>query len=428
MFFGIAGLIAGLLLYAMRGALPPILIALFLAYVLDPPTTWLEKRRVPRAVAAAIVFGGCIAAILLVALIVVPLAARDLAAFATELPDRIMAAISGLEGWLRWKGVPIPNSVAEAVNVLRSHGAELAQRALGPATWLVNYLAQGAASALGTLAAVLIVPVLAGYLLVDFKRIVRSVDDLLPRASRDSVVSVATEIDSVLGQFFRGQLTVMIILAVLYAGLYAVAGVRLAIPIGIVAGLLSFIPYVGGGVAIVLALLVSLLDFHSWSQIIAVIGCYAVVQTLEGFVITPKIVGDKVGLSAVWVLIALLVGGELAGFVGVLLAVPVAAVMKILVARGQRWYLASEYYSRATVLPELAEGPHAASAFGNTMATAFVEPEVAEELLVHAPPENTAGVSHASASDEAVASRDTDEVELPTPPALDGDPEKEGGE
>jgi predicted PurR-regulated permease PerM len=145
----------------------------------------------------------------------------------------------------------------------------------------------------------------------------------------------------------RGQLTVMAILAVLYSGAYALLGMRLAVPIGIAAGILSFIPYLGSAFALAAGILMSLLDgWHPW-QLIGVVVAYTVIQTLEGFVITPRIVGKTVGLSSIWVLVAVFVGGEIFGFLGVLLAVPAAAVAKIFVAHAVRYYRTTELFLQA---------------------------------------------------------------------------------
>jgi len=171
---------------------------------------------------------------------------------------------------------------------------------------------------------------------------------LVPPRLRPVVSEVAHEIDEVLGQFVRGQLLVMLILAVLYSVAYSLIGVRLAVPIGIVAGLLSFIPYAGGATALGLALLMCLMVGTSWPQIAGVVAAYAVIQALEGFVITPRIMEEKVGLSAVWVLLALLVFGELFGFFGVLIAVPAAAVTKIFVLRALAHYRKSQLFTGAT--------------------------------------------------------------------------------
>jgi predicted PurR-regulated permease PerM len=152
-------------------------------------------------------------------------------------------------------------------------------------------------------------------------------------------------VDAVLGQFFRGQFTVMAILSALYSFGYGVIGVPLALPIGLMAGLLSFIPYVGSSLALATALLMTALDWQGWTQIFWVLGVHSIIQGLEGFVITPKIMGDTVGISAIAVLLSLLVGAELLGFTGVLLAVPAAAVTKILVARIDHRYRRSEFYA-----------------------------------------------------------------------------------
>ena len=196
----------------------------------------------------------------------------------------------------------------------------------------------GTLSVLGSAAAALVVLVLGVYLLNDFDRITAGVTRVDPVRWRGTVTRYAGEIDQMLSQFLRGQLTVMAILAVLYSGAYALLGVRLAVPIGIIAGILNFIPYLGSGFALVAGLLMSLLDgWHLW-QLVGVVLAYTAVQTLEGFVITPRIVGQTVGLSEIWVLVALFVGAELFGFLGVLLAVPAAAVAKIFVALAVRYY------------------------------------------------------------------------------------------
>jgi predicted PurR-regulated permease PerM len=202
----------------------------------------------------------------------------------------------------------------------------------------------GTLSAIGSLAAALIVLVLAVYLLNDFDRITAGAAALIPLRWRATVTGYACEIDQMLSHFVRGQLTVMAILAVLYGGAYALLGVRLAAPIGIAAGILNFIPYLGSAFALAAGLLMSLLGgWHVW-QLIGVVIAYAVIQTLEGFVITPRVVGKTVGLSEIWVLLALFVGGEIFGFLGVLLALPAAAVAKIFVLHGVRYYRTTELF------------------------------------------------------------------------------------
>jgi predicted PurR-regulated permease PerM len=218
---------------------------------------------------------------------------------------------------------------------------------LAPAGSIVSTLIGGTLSVLGSVVAALVVVVLAIYLLNDFDRLTAGIRDLLPGRWRAPVTGYAKDIDAILSQFIRGQLIVMGILAVLYSGAYGLLGVRLAVPIGLAAGMLSFIPYLGSACALAAGVLMSLLGgWHGW-QLIGVGLAYTAIQILEGFVITPRIVGETVGLSAVWVLVALFVGGELFGFLGVLLAVPVAAVAKIFVARAVQYYRTTALFLQA---------------------------------------------------------------------------------
>jgi predicted PurR-regulated permease PerM len=209
---------------------------------------------------------------------------------------------------------------------------------VAPAGNFVSVFMGGTLSVLGSAAAALVGLVLAVYLLNDFDRITAGVSALIPWRWRETVTSYAGEIDHILSQFMRGQLIVMAVLAVLYSAAYALLGVRLAVPIGMVAGILNFIPYLGSAFALVAGLVMSLLDgWHVW-QLVGVVLAYTAVQTLEGFVITPRIVGQTVGVSEIWVLVALFVGAEIFGFLGVLLAVPAAAVINIFVAHGVQYY------------------------------------------------------------------------------------------
>jgi predicted PurR-regulated permease PerM len=216
---------------------------------------------------------------------------------------------------------------------------------------VIGAVVGGTASVFGALAGIVIVPVLAFYLLKDFDIITAHALALVPARERELVASTAREVDEVLGQFLRGQLTVMAILAGLYAAGYTLVGVPLAVPIALVGGLLSFIPYVGSGVALGLAVLMVVLHWSGPATLIGVLVVYAFVQTAEGLVITPRIVGDKLGLSPVWVLLALMVGGELFGFVGVMLALPAAAVAKVFAMHALNRYQASKLYLQRASLP-----------------------------------------------------------------------------
>jgi predicted PurR-regulated permease PerM len=340
----IATVLVGLVIYALRGVLTPIFFAFLIAYMLDPVVDRFEAMKLPRAVGIVIVLGVALLFMLLFLLLAVPALVSDIARFASELPPKLADLRAEWEPYLASRGIEVPSSIDEALAEFDVDVRGLAERAVGPAGAVLGYVVGGTASAVGAIAGLALIPVLAFYFLYDFDNMTAAIRDLIPHRVRPFVVDVFAEIDQVLGQFIRGQLTVMLILAVLYSIGYSIAGVRLALLIGIIGGVLSFIPYVGGAVAILLALLMCLLDFQGWSQLVWVGVIYAVVQGLEGFVITPKIMGDQVGLSVIWVLIALMVGGELFGFLGILLAVPAAAVAKILAVRAVAWYRESAFF------------------------------------------------------------------------------------
>jgi predicted PurR-regulated permease PerM len=331
-------LLGGYAVYWLRDVLTPIFLAFSLAYLLDPLVDRLEAWKVPRPAGIAIVLIGVLGAVALFLGLVVPGIAADVAGVIRELPTQLAALWARLMPWLEQRGIAVPHSTTEWVERLNALASEAASTILAPAGNALGALLGGTLSVLGSVAAALVVVVLAVYLLNDFDRITAGFKELIPLRWRGTVTHYARDIDQMLSHFLRGQLTVMAILAILYGGAYALLGVRLAVPIGIIAGILNFIPYLGSGFALVAGLLMSLLDgWHFW-QLIGVVLAYTAVQTLEGFVITPRIVGHTVGLSEIWVLVALFVGAELFGFLGVLLAVPAAAVAKIFVAPALRYY------------------------------------------------------------------------------------------
>jgi predicted PurR-regulated permease PerM len=334
----------GYLLVLLEGVLTPVFFAFLIAYMLDPVVDRFEERGLSRAMGIVVMLSLVLGGLGLFLLIAIPSITRDFAAFAESLPRVLAGVVDKLAPWLIEHDLPVPQSLDEALAQLGVDAKELAGRAAAPVGAVLSWLLGGTVSLLGALVGVLIIPVFAAYLLYDFDRITAAVRELLPLRHRAQIVQIAKEADLVLGEFIRGQLIVMLALAVLYSVAYVALGVRLAVLIGVVAGFLSFIPYVGGGVALGLALLMSVLDWTGWDKVLGVVLAYSAIQLLESFVITPKIVGDKVGLSPVWVLFALMVGGEVFGFMGVLLALPTAAVLKIFVVRGIAWYRASELF------------------------------------------------------------------------------------
>jgi predicted PurR-regulated permease PerM len=340
-------LIVGYVVYWLRGILTPILLAFIIAYVLDPVVDRLEAWRIPRPAGIAIVLSGVLGVSALFLALVLPDIVIDVAGVIQELPKQLADLWTRIGPWLEQRGVAIPHSTPEWVERLGAYASTVASSILAPAGNILSTLMGGTLSVIGSAFAALVVLVLAVYLLNDFDRMTAGVRKLIPLRWRATITNYAEEIDQMLSQFLRGQLTVMAVLAVLYGGAYALLGVRLAVPIGIAAGMLNFIPYLGSAFALAAGVLMSLLDgWHMW-QLVGVVLAYTVVQILEGFVITPRIIGKTVGLPEIWVLVALFVGGESFGFLGVLLAVPAAAVAKIFVAHAVQYYRATELYLQA---------------------------------------------------------------------------------
>jgi predicted PurR-regulated permease PerM len=341
------------LLYTLRGVLAPVFFAFLIAYMLDPLVDRIEQSRLlrnrgyGRAVGIAVILAGFFAISVIGVLIIVPMVYEEVANFLKRLPQMVARSRAEWEPVLAGYGVAIPTSVGQAFEELHLDVQSVVAKGYAPFVAAMRSFLGGTASAVAGIVASVMIPVFAFYLLYDFDRLIAAARELIPPRRRDDADGFFGEIDAVLGQFFRGQFTVMAILGVLYAAGYGAIGVPLALPIGILAGVLAFIPYVGSFTALGLALLMTMLDWQGWTQLIWVLGVHAVIQGLESFVITPKIMGDTVGISAIAVLLALLVGAELLGFTGVLLAVPAAAVLKILFQRVVTRYRGSSFYGEA---------------------------------------------------------------------------------
>jgi predicted PurR-regulated permease PerM len=227
---------------------------------------------------------------------------------------------------------------------LKGYLAGSADRLFAWATDMIAGLLSGGAAAANTLSLLVITPVVAFYLLRDWDRIARTVDGWLPRAQAPTLRTLAREVDRTLAGFLRGQGTVCLLLGVFYALGLSLVGLDFGLVIGLLAGLLSFIPFVGSIVGLFLSVGLAVLQFDDWLPVAIVAGVFFVGQGLEGYVLTPRLVGRSVGLHPVWVIFAILAGGALFGFVGVLLAVPVAAVVGVGARFALSRYLASPYY------------------------------------------------------------------------------------
>jgi predicted PurR-regulated permease PerM len=257
---------------------------------------------------------------------------------------------------------------------LNDLGKAAADRLQGEGAWDTARMALfGTLGYVGVALSALIVPVFALYLLIDFDRIVTKVEQLIPRRWSPGISAVARDIHKTLSGYVRGQLTANVVLAALYATGLRVVDIRLAVPIGVMTGMLAFVPYVGFMTGLLLALSMAILDWQSAGTVIGVIAVMGGVQIIDAMVITPRIVGRSVGLAPLEVILTMMTAGALFGFLGVLLAVPLGAVAKILIQRGVRNYLASAFYNRP---PDTVIEPIASTAKITTESGAITMPAV----------------------------------------------------
>lgn len=331
----------GVLLYLLRDILAPFLSAAILAYICSPLVDRLMRYKLGRTPATALVLLLLAGIFVLLLLIVVPLLQKEILLLAQRLPAYFEAARRWLEPWLlQHFGITLAIDMAQLQAMLAEHW-KTAGNFAGQALSIVG--SHGAAL-FGWLMSLLLVPLVLFYLLRDWRDLIARIGHLVPRRWYDKVALIAHEIDLVLAEFLRGQLSVMLLMAAFYAIALWMTGLELALPIGIIAGLLGFVPYLGITIGIVLAVLAALLQFSSLAPLIPIAVVFGIGQVLEGMVLTPWLVGDRIGLHPVAVIFALLAGGQLFGFAGVLLALPVSAAIAVGLRHLKQSYLASETY------------------------------------------------------------------------------------
>jgi predicted PurR-regulated permease PerM len=334
--------VAWLTLQLFASVLAPFVAAAGIAYVLDPPTTRLTRFGIGRGLAALLMILGLLAVVLLFALLLYPLILQQIGLLLGRIPQYVQL----LQRW----------ASAVLTDLQQNFGSDVVNDKLrdlvsSQAGNMLSFIAASLTSVTGAgfaifnvLTLAVVTPVVGFYLLRDWQRVIRMVDSWLPHRYADVIRAQAREVDRILSAWVRGQALCCIILALYYASALTVAGLDLGLIVGIAAGLLSFIPYVGSITGGVTALGLALAQFPQWRGVIVVGAVLVCGQILEGYVIYPRFLGDRVELPAVWVIFALFAGGAAFGFLGVMLAVPVAATIGVLCRFWLRRYLASPLY------------------------------------------------------------------------------------
>ncbi len=347
-------IVLGVLVYETRAALTPFIAGMAVAYLLDPLADRLEALGVPRTGAVCIILGSFLALLVLVAILLFPVLQTQVVELAARIPtyiqqvrDAAMQLIDRLQATLS----------AQEVERLRSAAGNVAGNVVGWLGQILSGLWSGGLAVFNALSLVVIMPVVAFYLLRDWDRIVAHIDGLLPRDGADTIREQVREIDDRLSGFVRGQASVCLALGTWYAVGLTLVGLDFGLLVGIGAGLISFVPYLGTGLGLIVGLGLAVAQYDTWLPIGLVAAVFVSGQMLEGYVLTPRMVGERVGLHPVWVLFALMAGGALLGFTGVLLAVPAAAVIGVLVRFAISRYLQSPLYrSKAEVSADAGSG------------------------------------------------------------------------
>jgi predicted PurR-regulated permease PerM len=332
------------LLYLLSPILAPFLLAGILAYILDPLVERLAGKYVPRTLAAVLAMTGVLALIVALALVVLPLFAKELRLLAERLPAFFT--------WLNQHLAPFAEEhlgVAFQLDVetVRGLASDLLSENQGLLGKLLGSLKIGGLALVAFLVNLLLVPVVLFYLLRDWHMMLARVDRLIPRPIHGRMRAMLREVDAVLAEFLRGQLSVIVVMSVYYVLALWLAGLEFALPIGLITGLLVFVPYVGAMFGFVLGTVAALMQFDGLWGLLWVWVAFGVGQSLEGTVITPKLVGERIGLHPVAVIFALLAFGQIFGFFGVLLALPASAALLVGLRHLRGVYLASSLYGGA---------------------------------------------------------------------------------
>ena len=354
-FWALAVAVLVLALWLLREILLPFVAGMAIAYLLDPLANRIERLGVNRLIAAVLIVGIFATTLVLLGILIVPILANQLTALIAKLPEYV-AKVQGLvtdpsRPWLS-------KIVGEGFLDAQQSTGELVKQGVG---WLAAFLASlwaGGRALISILSLLVVTPVVAFYFIYDWPRMVAAVDSWVPRPHQETIRALGREINAAIAGFVRGQSGVCVILGAYYAVALTLAGLNFGLLIGLIAGVITFIPYVGSLTGLIVGLGVAIAQFWpDYTSILMILGIFVFGQFVEGNVLSPKLVGESVGLHPVWLIFALLAFAYLFGFVGLLLAVPLAAGFGVLVRFALRQYLASPLYTGEPVLPATAIAP-----------------------------------------------------------------------
>lgn len=320
----------------------PFILAFILAYILHPIVVRLEQKHIQRGAATSIVVTGFCLGVIAVALIILPLLQAQIFDFITRVPSFSATIWNKIKDIILYTQENVSPAQMARLSDAVSQTVFSVFNAVG--TGLTRILSSGIA-VFNVLSLLLITPVVLFYILRDWEGVQMRVRSLIPKDKENDALSVWSEINGTLSGFIRGQSLVCVLLGIFYATGLSFVGLEFGILVGFIAGILSFIPYFGFGTGLLLSLFLGLVQGLTLGQWGGMAAVFILGQVLESYILTPYLVGNRVGLGPVWVIFSLLAGGVLLGFLGILIAVPVAAVIGVLLRRGLAWYRTTSFYT-----------------------------------------------------------------------------------
>lgn len=343
------GLVLVAVLVQLGPVLAPFIAAGILAYALNPAVDWLSSQRigkfpVPRSLAVIVVMLLLLASILAIFLIVLPIMQKQIPLLQEQIPSSLARLNAFLAPKLQDIGIRVRLDEVGIKRIVSQYFATSSDEIWSS---VLASAKVGGAAVLGWIATLTLIPMVLFYLLMDWHAAMGRIQNMIPRRWIAKVTNFGREVDGLLAQYLRGQLAVMLALSIYYSVALAIAGFDVAVPVGVITGVLGFIPYLGFGLGLVLALIAAALQFEGLQGLLAVAVIYGAGQVIESFILTPRLVGERIGLHPLTVIFALLAFGHLFGFVGVLLALPASAILAVALAHLRTQYINSTFYRQS---------------------------------------------------------------------------------
>ncbi|MGB0935133.1 MAG: AI-2E family transporter [Alphaproteobacteria bacterium] len=337
----IAASLIFLMFYSISNILMPFIVGLFLAYIMNPAVTRMKSWHIPRSLGALVMIIGFLAIFVGLLIMSIPFLTKEMVRLAAALPEYGERLYESM-----W---PYLINLSDYVNLddiagLKTNAGEYIGKSLSWALKLLANLLTNTLAIANLISLIIIMPLVAFFLLRDWPKVTAQLSRLLPREQEKHIVQQVRNINDTLAGFVQGQALVCLIQAVIYSVGLLFVGLNYALTIGVVTGLLSFIPFVGMTIGVAVGMGVAFSQFSDWNSILMVAGVFAVGNIIEGNLLTPKLVGERIGLHPVWVIFALLACGSLFGFIGVIFALPIAAAIGVLVRFATNIYLDSKWY------------------------------------------------------------------------------------